>query len=115
LAVPLRELCLKAVVASSMCPNDMRWDHPIQHNPSQVAQNNTARPQPGTCHEHSTRQNDKRQRSRDSFLTHLLGPCSGHLFQPRVLGIFFYNNRRARTQVMGGFSQQDAPSPSTPE
>lgn len=116
LTVALRELCLKTVVASSLGPNGMRWDHPIQHNPPQVAQSNTTRPQPGTCCKHSTRwNNEKRQRSRDSFLTHLLGPCSGHLFQPCVLGIFFYNNKGAGPQVIWGFSQWDAPSSSTPE
>lgn len=49
----------------------------------------------------------KRQRNRDSFLTHLL--------QSHILEISFYDNKKAGTQVIWGFSQWDAPSLNTPE
>lgn len=55
LTVPLRELSLKTVVAPSLGLNNMRWDHPIQQNPVQVAQSNSTRFQPGTFHKHCVR------------------------------------------------------------
>lgn len=47
LTVPLQELHLKIVVASSLSPNSMRLGPTLQHKPMQLAQSSITRPQPG--------------------------------------------------------------------
>lgn len=120
LTIPPQELCLPQAwrLCCGFKPGS-KWHEVGTPHTTQSPDSGTKQHcliQPRIWCKHGTRWNNKkRKRSRDSVLSHGWDPCRGHLFQPCLLGIFFYDNKRAGTQVISGFSPWDEPSPGTPE